>query len=59
MNYEPATFWIVLIAWVCAGSTMWLLNKGGWWVVIPVILLVSSSFTLAIIKDLKDMDLDK
>ena len=57
-DYEPTTLWIAVYAWIsCCG--VWLLGTmfDGWWVVLPSILIVSSSFALAVGKDLKDMKL--
>lgn len=55
-NLEPATFWINVIAWICC-SGVWgmAVTWGTWWVIIPSMGLISFSFTLAIVKDLRTM----
>lgn len=53
-DFEPTTFWITLLAWVCCSGTWWLATVvQGWWVVLPAVALVALSFTVALIKDIR------
>lgn len=54
LDFEPKTFWITLLAWLCCSGTWWLATTvKSWWVIVPAIVLVCLSFVVALIKDIR------